>query len=235
MAIVFQLIILAIGFVLFHRMGWSYLQALAQYQPLPPGKRGRSGQKVYVEGMYSSGTILRSPIAQEVCLRWRVIVTEKQGKNSISRLDHGSYGVENFAILRRGDRRSFLVEQQPDTVLKQIHDLGGHQGPKHQYQQNLLWQSNHPQMVEFLQNNGINPENWLGVRRSLTVTELFWRTNDPIFVFGELTEQEGQWCLKAHLLSDQSVEKLRRVPSLFLLIGVVILFFAGLGMFNFWR
>lgn len=230
MEIIFPLIILGLGLFLFYGMGWSNLKALAPYRPLPMGTMASSGRKVYVEGVYGPGKILQSPIAQESCVSWRVVVWEKEGRNYVTRLDQGSYLEEDFCILRRGDRRRFAIEQQ--SILRSIGDLAGVKGSHHQYQQNLFWQSKYPQAVTFLEANGLTSHNRLGMRRSLTITESFWCTGDRVYVLGELQQRQGEWWLIAHLLSDQTMEQLRFVPSIFMLVGGIMCVFGFTGLFT---
>ena len=165
-----------------------------------------------------------SPISRTPCLAWTAKVVERKGKSSSATLYKGS-SLEPFEI-------------SDMTGILEILPMGADLSSKHSSNDaSYLIKSLGNEAQEAMARLGIDTKNWLGVNKTLEVSESYLSTEAPIYVLGTLYHSEGRPYIKAgrfpFIISERTESELlfclyswvviRLVLTL--LLGWVFLFF----------
>ena len=153
------------------------------------------GMYAYITGQVQGKAQLHSPIGQTLCNFWSVTVTEtvKHGKTRSIRILYSHRSTEAI-ILTDGTGELLVLPSQVRMRRK----------PAFRDTQSIFSPFKDPRVLSALQRFGVQSQNLLQIRRSLTVTEHVLQAGTPVFIWGRMERlpQTPGLSISPLLLSD---------------------------------
>lgn len=191
----------------------------------------QSGEKVYIAGRFSPGKTVISPVTQTNCLFWRVCVTEKEER--IGREDNNI----TKTLLEKTSKDGFSITDHSATIevlpmskqnLDKAINSSNWGKPFYKKSQNLIIRFSDPRILAFLNKHHIKYTHSFMNSQNLTVREYLWQAGNPVYVAGEVIEQERY---KKAILPTLILHKRRLFVFAFLVFQLIFgLLFFGIGV-----